>query len=82
MWAAEIRSGKENNEDEARSGPPAIASTKEIIVIDDRRLNINQMINYVSIFCDRTEKILHNEFNLMKVYVNHTVKILLLLQLI
>ncbi|XP_014782743.1 uncharacterized protein LOC106878136 [Octopus bimaculoides] len=52
---------------------PATATTQENIdlvhhmVIDDRHLNVNQITNAVSIFCERVENILHNKLGMSKV---------------
>ena len=37
------------------------------VVMDDRRLNVNQIANTVGIFRERVENILHDEFGMSKV---------------
>ena len=54
-WAAEFKKGRESLEDDPRSRCPVIATTQENIdcvhhmVMDDRRLNVNQIANAVGI---------------------------------
>ena len=56
-WAAELKSGRESPEDDRRSGRPTTATTQANIdsdsvhhmVMDDRRLIVNQIANTVDI---------------------------------
>ncbi|CAI9733412.1 Hypothetical predicted protein [Octopus vulgaris] len=72
-WAAEFRKGRENLEDDSRSGRPATATTEENIdrvhhmVMDDRQLTINQIANAIRISRERVENILHKELGMLKV---------------
>ncbi|XP_076065286.1 protein GVQW3-like [Oratosquilla oratoria] len=72
-WAAEFKRGRENLEDDLRGGRPATATTQENndrihhIVMDERRLTVNQMANTVSISRERIENILHKELEMSKV---------------
>ncbi|XP_029643895.1 uncharacterized protein LOC115218284 [Octopus sinensis] len=58
---------KESLEDNARSRRPVTDTTEENIccvpymLMDDRRLIINQIANAISISCKRAENIVHNE---------------------
>ena len=72
-WAAEFKKGKESLEDDPRSGRPASATTQGNIdrvhhmVMDDRCLTINQIVDAVVISRERVENILHQELGMSKV---------------
>lgn len=72
-WVAEFRKGKESLEDDLRSGYPATATTKENtdhvhhMVMDNRRLTINQIINAINISHERVENVLYNELDMSAV---------------
>ena len=67
-WAAEFKKqGRTSLEDDPRSGRPSSATTQENIdlvhqmVIDDRRLTVNEIAEAVAISRERVENILHKE---------------------
>ena len=72
-WAAKFKMGRESLEDNPRSGCPASATTQENIdcvhhmVMDDRRLTVNQIADPVAIFHEQVENILHQELAMSKV---------------
>ena len=76
-WAAEFKRGRESLEDDPRSGRPVTAITQENIdrvttlwdhmVMDNRRLAVNQIANAVGISRERLENILHNKLGMSKV---------------
>ncbi|XP_029634602.1 uncharacterized protein LOC115210258 [Octopus sinensis] len=74
-WAAEFKRSRENLKDNPRLGRPAIATTQENIdrvhhmVMNDRRLNVNQIANAIGISRERVENILHNELSTPKVSI-------------
>ena len=63
-WAAHFKMDKEGLEHDGRCGKPTKATTEEIaahvysVVMDDRRLTVNQIANTIGIF-QRVENILH-----------------------
>ncbi|XP_029639711.1 protein GVQW3-like [Octopus sinensis] len=65
--------GRESLVADSRSGSPATATTEENIdcihhmVMDNKRLTIDQIPNVISISCERIENILHNEHGMTKV---------------
>ena len=71
-WAAHYKICKESLEDDDRSGRPTAATAEEEniahvhrIVMDDRRLTVNQIAHTVSISRERVVNILHNESRLV-----------------
>lgn len=68
-WAAEIKRGRNNAEDNTRSGCPATVTTKENndhvhhMEMDERRLSINQIANANSRSHERVENIMHIELD-------------------
>ncbi|XP_076059482.1 protein GVQW3-like [Oratosquilla oratoria] len=71
-WAAEFKRCRENLEDDPRLGRPVTATTQENIdrirhmVMDGRRLNVNQIANTSGISRERVENILHKERDISK----------------
>ncbi|XP_014768872.1 uncharacterized protein LOC106868221 [Octopus bimaculoides] len=72
-WAAEFRRGNGSSEDDSRSGCSTTVITMENfdrvhhMVMDDRRLDINEITNAISIFRERVENIQYNELGMTKV---------------
>ena len=72
-WAAEFKRGRESVEYDPRSGRPATATTQENIdrvhhiVMNDRRLTVNQIANVVGISREQVENILHKEHDISNV---------------
>ncbi|XP_076054483.1 protein GVQW3-like [Oratosquilla oratoria] len=72
-WAAEFKRDTESLEDDPRSERPATATTQENttrvhhMVIDDRRLTVNQIANTIGISYERVENILYKELDISKV---------------
>ena len=72
-WAAEFKRGRESLEDDPRPGRPVTATTQENVdhvhhmVMDDRRITVNQVASSVGISRERVENILHNELGMSKV---------------
>ncbi|XP_014780154.1 uncharacterized protein LOC106876209 [Octopus bimaculoides] len=70
--AAEFRRKREKLEDDPTNGCPATITSKEnidrphLMMMDDRRLTINQLTNDISIFCERIENIVRNELDMTK----------------
>ena len=69
-WAAEFKRSSESLEDDLTSGRPASATIQEnidcvhLMVIDDRRLTVNQIADAVAISRERVENILHQKFGM------------------
>ncbi|XP_029636953.1 uncharacterized protein LOC115212254 [Octopus sinensis] len=72
-WAAEFRRERDNLEDDPRSGRPATATTEKNIdcvhnmLMDDRQLTMNQIVNVINITCEKVKNILNNELGKTKV---------------
>uniref|UniRef100_A0A3Q0RHJ7 Mos1 transposase HTH domain-containing protein n=1 Tax=Amphilophus citrinellus TaxID=61819 RepID=A0A3Q0RHJ7_AMPCI len=72
-WAAEFKRGRERLEDDPRFKHPATATIQENtdlvhhMVMDDRRLTVNQIANAVGISQERVGNILHNKTGMSKV---------------
>ena len=85
-WAAKFRRGREGLEDDPSSGRPASVTTQENIdpvhhmVMDDRRLTVNQIADAVAISRERVENILHQELGISKVSTRWVPRLLMLAQ--
>ena len=72
-WAAEFKRGRESVAYDPRSQRPATATTQENIdrvhhiVMNDRRLTVNQIANVVGISREQVENILHKEHGISNV---------------
>ncbi|EYC30978.1 hypothetical protein Y032_0004g1883 [Ancylostoma ceylanicum] len=72
FWVLEFRRGRKRSEDESRAGRPKSATTPEIIdkvhdmVLDDRRVKVNEIEEALGISHERVIHILHNELGLKK----------------
>ena len=72
-WAAEFKRSRESLEDDPRSGRPASAITQGNIdrvhdmVIDNRRLTVNQIADAVAISREQVKNILNQELGMLKV---------------
>ena len=72
-WTAEFKKGRESFEDDPRSGRLVSATTQENIdrvhhmVMDDRRLTVNQMVDAVAISRERVDNVPHQELGMSKV---------------
>ena len=72
-WAAEFKRGRESLEDDPRYVCPASATIQKNIdrvhhmVMDDRRLIVNQIPDAIAISRERVENILHQELGMSKV---------------
>lgn len=72
-WAADFRRGRENLEDDARSGRPATATTEEMIddvhdiIFADRRISERRIAVELEISQERVHNIIHQELGMSKV---------------
>ena len=81
-WAAHFKMGKESLVDDNRYVPLITATSEENIahvyrvLMDDRRLTVNQIADTVGISHERVETILHSELEMSKVYAKWMLRLL------
>ena len=80
--AAEFKKGRESLEDGQRLRHASLTLTQKNIdcihqiVMDNKRLTVNHIVNVISISCKRVQNILHKELGMLKVLTQYVLQLL------